>query len=152
MKTELIIFIVVLLGNGAVALWKKYKEQAASRPEAAPRPTASPRPAPRPRLKPAGSAASPRRQPQQPTPQPIQPAREPVPAPPERERPAAVVAAAAVQVAEDRNPPQRRAPRPSQPLLAAKTAPRNGRALGNLRQWVVGAEILGAPRWRAPLH
>jgi hypothetical protein len=152
MKTELIIFIVVLLGNGAVALWKKYKEQAASRPEAAPRPTASPRPAPRPRLKPAGSAASPRRQPQQPTPQPIQPAREPVPALPERERPAAVVVAAAVQVAEDRVPALHTAARPSQQLPAAKAAPRNGRGLGNLRQWVVGAEILGAPRWRAPLH
>jgi len=52
MKYELIIFILIVVGNGAVALWKKWKEQQASQPAPRPSPPRVPEPAPRIRERP----------------------------------------------------------------------------------------------------
>jgi hypothetical protein len=48
-KSELIIFLLIVLGNGAVALWKKWKERQAAQP--APQAPAARVPPPAPRVR-----------------------------------------------------------------------------------------------------
>ncbi len=52
MKSELIIFVLIVLGNGAVALWKKWKERQAAQPASRVPEARVPPPAPRIRERP----------------------------------------------------------------------------------------------------
>ena len=150
MKTELVIFILILLGNGAVALWKKYKQNIASPPAQDPRPSLPPARAATAPSRPAAARAPAMRQP-------IPAVGPPAPVPEVRgPGPEPFVLRAAVQepaperavVARAQSRPPARVPPTAAPASPATRArPRN-----RLRHWVVGAEILGAPRWRAPLH
>jgi histone H1/5 len=154
-NTELIIFVLVVLVNGGIALWKKYAEVKAKRaaealarpggmarastprpePNATPRPKAAPKPKPKPRAK-----------------APAKPAPKSRPVPP--------VAAAASRSSVE--PESRAAPRVASVALAARRAAPVVAGLQHaagarlimgrqgLRQAMVLREVLGAPRALAP--
>lgn len=126
MKAEVIIFLLIVAGNGAVALWKKWKErQAAQQAQRAPAPR-KPIPAPRVRERPDRRSEVERLRERARTRLREEPVPDPVPRP--AVRPAAPVA------------------RPS--VASARTPLPVGIALDrkSLRQAVMLNEILGPPR------
>lgn len=162
-NTELIIFVLVVLINGGIALWKKYAELKAKRAaEALARPgamarTSTPRPVPaaapakkpkpRPMAKPAPKA-KPTPRPKAsatlgPKSRPVPPAAEAASRTPGEPEPRAAARAASVALAGGR----------AAPVVARLPQAAGGRLIGGrrgLRRAMVLREVLGPPRALAP--